>query len=96
MGLGVEKGERVGMWATNCTEWVLTQFATAKIGAILVNLNPRYRAHELEYALRQSECETLLLIRGFRDCDYVETLFNVAPESRTSSPGQFSSNVCRT
>jgi fatty-acyl-CoA synthase len=47
MGLGVEKGQRVGMWATNCTEWVLAQFATAKIGAILVNLNPRYRAHEL-------------------------------------------------
>jgi fatty-acyl-CoA synthase len=81
------------MWATNCTEWVLAQFATAKIGAILVNLNPRYRAHELEYALRQSECETLLLIRGFRDCDYVETLFNIAPESRTSTPGNFSSKA---
>ena len=91
MGLGVEKGQRVGMWATNCTEWVLAQFATAKIGAILVNLNPRYRAHELEYALRQSECQTLLLISGFRDCDYVETLFSVAPESRTSPPGDFSS-----
>ncbi len=91
MGLGVEKGQRVGMWATNCTEWVLAQFATAKIGAILVNLNPRYRAHELEYALRQSECQTLLLIRGFRDCDYVETLFNVAPESRGNPRGHFSS-----
>ena len=91
MGLGVEKGQRVGMWATNCTEWVLAQFATAKIGAILVNLNPRYRAHELEYALRQSECQTLLLISGFRDCDYVETLFSVAPESRTNPPGDFSS-----
>lgn len=91
MGLGVEKGQRVGMWATNCTEWVLAQFATAKIGAILVNLNPRYRAHELEYALRQSECQTLLLISGFRDCDYVETLFSVTPESRTSPPGDFSS-----
>jgi fatty-acyl-CoA synthase len=91
MGLGVEKGQRVGMWATNCTEWVLAQFATAKIGAILVNLNPRYRAHELEYALRQSECETLLLISGFRDCDYVETLFSVAPEGRNSLPRHFSS-----
>jgi len=91
MGLGVEKVQRVCMWATNCTEWVLAQFATAKIGAILVNLNPRYRAHELEYALRQSECQTLLLISGFRDCDYVETLFSVAPESRTNPPGDFSS-----
>jgi len=70
----------VGIWATNRTEWVLTQFATAKIGAILVNLNIRYRAHELEYALKQSECQTLILIRGFHDCDYVESLFSIAPQ----------------
>ena len=91
MALGVEKGDRVGMWATNCTEWVLTQFATAKIGAILVNLNLRYGAHELEYAMRQSECQTLIMIRGFRDCDYVETLFHISPESRNSLPGHFRS-----
>jgi fatty-acyl-CoA synthase len=80
MAIGIEKGDRVGIWATNRTEWVLTQFATAKIGAILVNLNIRYRAHELEYALRQSECQTLILIRGFHDCDYVESLFSIAPQ----------------
>ncbi len=80
MAIGVQKGDRVGIWATNRTEWVLTQFATAKIGAILVNLNIRYRAHELEYALRQSECQTLILIRGFHDCDYVESLFSIAPQ----------------
>jgi fatty-acyl-CoA synthase len=80
MTIGIEKGDRVGIWATNRTEWVLTQFATAKIGAILVNLNIRYRAHELEYALRQSECQTLILIRGFHDCDYVESLFSIAPQ----------------
>src|SRR6516165_8050623 len=51
MALGIQKGDRVGIWATNCTEWVLAQFATAKIGAILVNLNIRYRSAELEYAL---------------------------------------------
>jgi fatty-acyl-CoA synthase len=91
MGLGVNKGDRVGMWATNCTEWILTQFATAKIGAILVNLNLRFGAHELEYALRQSECQNLIMIRGFRDCDYIETLFHISPESRTSNPGHFRS-----
>src|SRR5271157_4974345 len=76
MAIGIEKGDRVGIWATNRTEWVLTQFATAKIGALLVNLNIRYRAHEVEYALKQSECQTLILIRGFHDCDYVESLFS--------------------
>jgi len=80
MALGVAKGDRVGIWATNRTEWVLTQFATAKIGANLVNLNIRYRAHELEYALKQSECQTLILMRGFHDCDYVESLFSIAPQ----------------
>jgi fatty-acyl-CoA synthase len=91
MALGIKKGDRVGIWATNCTEWVLTQFATAKIGALLVNMNLRYRAHELDFALRQSECQTLILIRGFRDCDYIETLFSVAPEARNSRPGEFTS-----
>src|SRR5262249_53207038 len=70
--LGVEKGDRVGVWATNCAEWVVLQFATAKIGAILVNINPANRAFELEYVLRQSECQTLFLGEGFRDCNYVE------------------------
>ena len=90
--LGVQKGDRVGIWATNCEEWVFTQFATAKIGAILVNINPAYRANELEYALQQSECQTLLLIRGFRDCDYISTLFSICPESRNSKPGTLSSD----
>lgn len=91
MALGIEKGDRVGIWATNYTEWVLTQFATAKMGATLVNMNPRYRSHELEFALRQSECQTLIMIRGFRDCDYVETLFEVAPELRSGRPGALAS-----
>jgi fatty-acyl-CoA synthase len=91
MALGVKKGDRVGIWATNCTEWVLTQFATAKMGAILVNINPQYRATELQYALKESACQTLILIRGFRDCDYVETLFSVAPEFRQGHSGEFQS-----
>lgn len=91
MALGIAQGDRVGVWATNCAEWVLLQFATAKVGAILVNLNLRYRAHELQYALKQSECQSLFLIRGFRDCDYVETLFTLAPECRAGKPGMFGS-----
>jgi fatty-acyl-CoA synthase len=91
MALNIQKGDRVGIWATNCTEWVLAQFATAKIGAILVNLNIRYRSAELEYALKQSECQSLILIRGFHDCDYVESLFSVAPELRNGRSGEFDS-----
>ena len=83
--LGVKKGDRVGIWSTNCAEWVVLQFATAKAGAILVNINPANRAFELEYVLHQSECQTLFLGEGFRDCDYVETLRSVAPELTQSS-----------
>jgi len=90
--LGVGKGDRVGVWTTNYAEWVITQFATAKIGAILVTINPAYRASELDYALRQSECSTLLLMRGFRDCDYVETLASICPELAASHRGDLHSS----
>ena len=90
--LGIEKGDRVGVWTTNYAEWVIAQFATAKIGAILVTINPAYRASELDYALRQSECSTLLLMRGFRDCDYVETLASICPEFAASRPGDLRSS----
>jgi fatty-acyl-CoA synthase len=89
MAMGIQKGDRVGIWATNCAEWVLIQFATAKIGAIMVNMNLRYRAHELKYALRQSECQSLFLIQGFHDCNYVETLFSLSPGSVDDKPGDF-------
>jgi fatty-acyl-CoA synthase len=89
--LGVQKGNRVGVWATNCAEWVITQFATAKIGALLVTINPAYRATELEYALAQSECSTLVLIPGFRDCDYLETLASIYPDARTGRSGDLHS-----
>jgi fatty-acyl-CoA synthase len=68
---GIAKGERVGIWAPNCAEWVLVQFATAKAGAILVNINPAYRTHELEYALRQSGVKLLVSARGFKTSDYM-------------------------
>ena len=71
---GVAQGDRVGIWSPNNAEWVVTQLATAKAGAILVNVNPSYRRHELEYALRQSGCSMLVLAAGFRDADYLEVL----------------------
>ena len=74
---GVQRGDRVGIWSPNNAEWVVVQFATARIGAILVNINPAYRAHELEYALRQSGCSLLLHARSFKDADYVEVLDGV-------------------
>ncbi|MEA3209489.1 MAG: fatty-acyl-CoA synthase [Chthoniobacter sp.] len=72
MALGVEQGDRVGMWSTNCAAWVIVQFATAKAGAILVNINPAYRLQELEYTLAQSECSALVIGEGFKDANYAE------------------------
>src|SRR5712692_7901947 len=74
LALGVQKGERVGIWSTNCAAWVLVQFATAKIGAILVTINPAYRLYELEFALRQSECNVLISGAGFKEDDYAGML----------------------
>ena len=74
---GVAKGDRVGIWAPNCAEWLVVQFASAQIGSILVNLNPSYRAAELEYALRQSGCRLLVLAAGYRGADYVATLAGI-------------------
>ena len=70
MALGVATGDRVGIWAPNCAEWVLVQYATAKIGAVLVNINPAYRAHELRYVLQQSGTSVLVSAVGHRGSDY--------------------------
>src|SRR5438093_5747832 len=80
LSLEVQKGERIGIWSTNCSAWVLTQFATAKIGAILVTINPAYRVHELEFALRQSECNVLISGAGFKEEDYAGMLRELIPE----------------
>jgi fatty-acyl-CoA synthase len=77
LDLGVDKGDRVGIWAPNCPEWTLLQYATAKIGAILVNINPAYRSHELGYALRQSGCRLLVSAESFKTSDYVGMLREV-------------------
>src|SRR5436190_14264199 len=74
MAHGVERGERVVLWATNVPEWVVLQFALAKIGAILVTANTALRARDIDYLLRQSEAATIITIRGVRDLDYVAAL----------------------
>jgi fatty-acyl-CoA synthase len=79
LALGVKRGERVGVWSPNRFEWVVVQYATARIGAILVNINPAYKTAELEYALRQSESSVLLLARAFRQSDYTAMLAQVRP-----------------
>ena len=70
LGLGLEKGDRVGVWSPNRYEWALAQYATAKLGVILVNINPAYRTSELEYALRQSGCRVLVAAPEFKGADY--------------------------
>ena len=77
---GVEKGDRVGIWSSNNVEWVLVQYATAKIGAILVNINPAYRTHELKYVLDQSGVSLLIAAPGFRKTDYTAMIEEVRPE----------------
>ena len=80
LALGVQPGERVGIWSPNVAEWVITQYAAAKVGAILVNINPAYRRRELEYALRHSGVSVLVMARAFRKTDYMAMLIALAPE----------------
>ncbi|MDD1760032.1 MAG: AMP-binding protein [Methanothrix sp.] len=88
IALGLKKGDRLAIWATNLAEWIITQFATAKAGIIMVNINPAYRAYELEYALRQSEAQALLLMDRFKSSDYVQMLYEVCPETKIAQPGK--------
>src|ERR1700730_1979989 len=81
MALGVQCGERVGVWSPNCAEWTIVQYATAKIGAILVNVNPAYRTHELAYVLKQSGARTLISARAFKTSDYVSMVDEVRAET---------------
>ena len=85
--LGIGKGDHVAIWATNVPEWVVLQFATARIGAVLVTINTSYKSAELEYILQQSDATALFLVQGFKDTDYVETLYGVVPELRKVAPG---------
>jgi fatty-acyl-CoA synthase len=87
LSLGIGKGDRVGIWAPNCYEWCLTQFATAKIGAILVCINPAYRVYELEFALNKSGCVALITAQKYLSSDYAGMLRELAPELAAAKPG---------
>jgi fatty-acyl-CoA synthase len=91
LALGIQKGERVGIWSPNRYEWTVTQFATAKIGAILVNINPSYRLNELEYALNQSGCSTIVIADQFKTSNFTEMLFTLAPELWACEKGHLQS-----
>ena len=90
--LGVQKGDRVGIWSPNRPEWLLTQFATARIGAILVCVNPAYRTFELEYALNNVGCSTLITAQSFKSSHYIAMLMDLAPELAATSPGELQSD----
>ncbi len=85
--LGVEKGDRVGIWSPNNAQWVLTQLACARIGAVLVTINPAYRLSELEYVLNKVSCNTLVVADSFKTSDYLGMLGKLAPEISDSKPG---------
>jgi fatty-acyl-CoA synthase len=87
IALGLEPGERLGIWSPNNAEWVTTQFASAKAGLVLVNINPAYRLHELEYALNKVGCRALILSPAFKNSDYLALIRELCPEIDRSSPG---------
>ena len=91
LALGLSPGDRIGIWSPNNSEWVVTQFATAKAGLILVNINPSYRTFELEYALGKVGCKTLITADHFKTSDYVGMLRELMPEIADSKPGQLRS-----
>jgi fatty-acyl-CoA synthase len=89
--LGLQPGARVGIWSQNCAEWVLVQFATARAGLIMVNINPAYRRSELEYVLDKVQCSALILSPAFKSSDYIGMIQDVVPEIRHSTPGALQS-----
>ncbi len=88
VALGLKPGDRIGIWSPNNTEWTITQFASAKAGLILVNINPAYRLAELDYALNKVGCKALVTATAFKTSDYAGMLLNLAPELATCLPGQ--------
>ena len=90
--LGIKKGDNIAIWAYNVPEWVLLQFASAKIGAVLVTINTSYKSAELEYILSQSDSTSLFMVGSFKDTNYVENLAGVVPELAASEPGKLNSH----
>ncbi|WLR57655.1 AMP-binding protein [Mesobacillus subterraneus] len=92
MKLGVKKGEHIAAWSSNTPEWVVSQFATGKMGAVLVTVNTNYRTAELEYLLKQSDSTTIILMEQFKDASYIDMVYEIVPELKTSEPGKLESS----
>lgn len=88
IAMGVRKGDHVAIWATNVPQWYITFWATTKIGAVLVTVNTAYRVHEIEYLLRQSDTQTLVMIEKYKDIDYCEIIDELCPELAECEPGR--------
>ncbi|UVJ42341.1 AMP-binding protein [Pseudomonas sp. LS1212] len=93
LALGLQTGDRLGVWAPNCAQWCIAQFASARIGVILVNINPAYRSSELEYVLKQSGCQWLICAGAFKSSNYHEMLTGLLPELGEHAPGQLRSEL---
>lgn len=93
MAMGIKKGEKVAVWATNVPHWVALQFATARIGAILLTINTNYRSEEIDYLLKQSDCENIFITNGLRDANYLEILYGLIPELKTHQRGALHSST---
>jgi fatty-acyl-CoA synthase len=91
MAMGVQKGEKVAVWATNVPHWVALQFATARIGAIMLTINTNYRSTEIDYVLKQSDCENIFIINGLRDVSYLDIMYELVPELKTHPRGNLKS-----
>ena len=89
--IGIKKGDHVGIWAKNVPDWLTFMFATSKIGVVLVTVNTAYKSHELDYVLKQSDMKALAIIDGFRDVDYIQTLYELVPELKTQERGKLDS-----
>ncbi len=92
LAIGISPGDRIGIWSPNRIEWVLTQFATAKIGAIMVCINPAYRLYELEYALNKVGCRAIVSAEAFKTSQYLDMLCELAPELNSCEPGELKAN----
>lgn len=88
MALGLKKGDHLAIWATNVPEWMLTLFATAKIGVILVTVNTNYKIFEMEYLLKQSDSKALVMIDGFKDCSYTDIMYELCDEIKETNTGR--------
>ncbi|SFA91533.1 MULTISPECIES: AMP-binding protein [unclassified Bacillus (in: firmicutes)] len=92
MHLGIKKGEHIAAWSSNTPEWLTAQFATGKMGAVLVTVNTNYRSSELEYLLKQSDSTSIILMDVFKDSSYIEIINEIVPELKDSEPGQLNSS----